>query len=206
MYAQGMFGFWQLAMLVVVVGCAVSAQAQQPGQENPQVMLKTSKGDILIELFEDDAPNTVANFVSLVQKKFYNGVIFHRVIEGFMAQGGDPTGTGRGGPGYEIDCECELPTARRHQRGALSMAHAGKNTGGSQFFLCFDTNATSQLNGRHTVFGQVVQGMDVLDKIQRGDRINNGSVPKDQADKIVEAVVVRKRNHEYEPKTHPSRR
>jgi cyclophilin family peptidyl-prolyl cis-trans isomerase len=206
MFLSGSFGIWQLALLLAVVGCAVSAGGKAQAEDNPQVLLKTTKGDIVVELFEDDAPNTVANFVSLVEKKFYNGVIFHRVIEGFMAQGGDPTGTGRGGPGYEIDCECQLPTARGHQRGSLSMAHAGKNTGGSQFFLCFDTAATSGLNGRHTVFGQVVQGMDVLDKIQRGDRVANGVVPKDQADKILEAVVVRKRNHPYEPKTHPSSR
>lgn len=199
---------WHLAMLVVVVGCAMQRGGgkAEAAEELPQVVLKTSKGDIVIELYEDEAPNTVANFVSLVEKGHYNGTIFHRVIEGFMAQGGDPTGTGRGGPGYAIPCECTLPNARKHQRGSLSMAHAGKDTGGSQFFLCFDTDATSGLNGRHTVFGQVVQGMDVLDKIQRGDRANNGMVPKDQADKIVEAKVVKKRNHDYVPKTLPSNR
>jgi cyclophilin family peptidyl-prolyl cis-trans isomerase len=199
---------WPLAALMLVVGCAAMQGGAKAtaAEELPQVLLKTSKGDIVIELYEDEAPNTVANFVNLVEKKYYNGVIFHRVIDGFMAQGGDPTGTGRGGPGYAIACECNLPNARKHKAGALSMAHAGKDTGGSQFFLCFDELATSQLNGKHTVFGQVVQGMDVLAKIQRGDRIANGVVPKDQADKIIEATVVKKRNHEYVPKTLPSNR
>lgn len=209
MLVTGSFGLWHFALLMLfVVGCAAVQSGGQAGaaEELPQVLLKTSKGDVLIELYEDEAPNTVANFISLVEKKFYNGVIFHRVIEGFMAQGGDPTGSGRGGPGYAIPCECTLPNARKHQAGALSMAHAGKDTGGSQFFLCFDTAATSGLNGRHTVFGQVVQGMDVLAKIQRGDRFNNGMVPKDQADKIIEATVVRKRNHEYKLQTLPSNR
>jgi cyclophilin family peptidyl-prolyl cis-trans isomerase len=195
------FQVWQIALVLTVVACAVSTGK---AEDRPQVLLKTTKGDILVELFEDEAPNTVANFISLVEKKFYNGVIFHRVIDGFMAQGGDPTGTGRGGPGYAIPCEVDLPNARKHQKGSLSMAHAGKDTGGSQFFLTFD--ATAHLDGRHTVFGQVVQGMDVLDKLERGDRFANGMVPKEKADKILEATVVRKRNHEYKPTTLPSNR
>lgn len=177
---------------------AVNAKAE----ELPQVLLKTSKGDILIELYEDEAPNTVANFISLVDKKFYNGIIFHRVLDGFMAQGGDPTGKGSGGPGYAIPCECYQDNARKHAKGSLSMAHAGRDTGGSQFFLTF--MATKHLDGKHTVFGQVIKGMDVLDKLQRIDP--NNPDPNIQADKIVEATVVRKRDHKYEPKTLPSRR
>jgi cyclophilin family peptidyl-prolyl cis-trans isomerase len=141
----------------------------------------------------------VANFISLVEKKHYDGLIFHRVIDGFMAQGGDPTGTGSGGPGYAIACECYRPDARKHQRGTLSMAHAGKDTGGSQFFLTFV--ATSHLDGKHTVFGQVVQGMENVDKLKRRDPRSGGD-----ADKIIEAKVVRKRGHEYKPETLPSRR
>jgi cyclophilin family peptidyl-prolyl cis-trans isomerase len=167
----------------------------------PQVLLKTSKGDILIELYEDEAPNTVANFVNLVEKKFYNGIVFHRVLEDFMAQGGDPTGKGSGGPGYSIPCECYKDNARKHAKGSLSMAHAGRDTGGSQFFLTF--RATQHLDGKHTVFGQVIKGIEVLDKLQRIDP--NNPDPEVKADKIVEATVVRKRDHKYEPKTLPKR-
>src|SRR6185369_10074096 len=111
------------AAFFTVVACALGASAKGSAAEPlPQVLLKTTAGDILIELYEDEAPNTVANFISLVEKKFYDGIIFHRVIDGFMAQGGDPTGTGTGGPGYLIDCECTLPNARKHQRGSVSMA------------------------------------------------------------------------------------
>ena len=152
----------------------------------PQVLLKTNKGEIVLELYEDEAPNTVANFISLVEKKFYDGLKFHRVIEGFMAQGGDPTGTGSGGPGYRIKCECGRKDHRKHARGVLSMAHAGKDTGGSQFFITFDK--TPHLDGKHTVFGHVIKGMDVVDKLRKGDVIQ-------------EATVVSKRDHEYQPET-----
>lgn len=162
----------------------------------PRVLLKTSKGDIEIELFENDAPATVNNFVYLVEKKFYNGLPFHRVLPGFMAQGGDPNGNGTGGPGYAIPCECYKPNYRHHFRGSLSMAHAGRDTGGSQFFLTFAP--TVSLDGKHTVFGRVIKGMDVLAKIQRVD-------PEDKEatvapDKIIEAKVIRKRAHDYVPK------
>jgi cyclophilin family peptidyl-prolyl cis-trans isomerase len=167
----------------------------------PQVEIKTSKGTIIVELFENEAPNTVANFISLVEKGFYNGTPFHRVLPDFMAQGGDPTGTGSGGPGYHIPCECAKPEHRIHFRGSLSMAHAGKDTGGSQFFLTF--RPTSHLNGKHTVFGRVVDGMDVLAKIQRRDP---GSPSAPQPDKIVEAKVLRKRDHEYKPETLPEKK
>jgi cyclophilin family peptidyl-prolyl cis-trans isomerase len=119
---------------------------------------------------------------------------FHRVLPGFMAQGGCPTGTGGGGPGYRIYCECEKPEHRNHFRGVLSMAHAGRNTGGSQFFLTF--RRTSHLDGGHTVFGRVVEGLELLEDLQRIDPQRPQGV---QPDKIVEAKVVRKRDHKYEP-------
>jgi len=164
----------------------------------PRVLLATNKGDIIIELFENQAPNTVANFINLVQRGFYNGLTFHRVLAGFMAQGGDPAGNGTGGPGYSIACECYRPDARQHFRGTLSMAHAGRDTGGSQFFLTFVP--TPHLDGRHTVFGRVVEGMDVLAQLQRRDPADlEGPRP----DKIVEARVLRKRDHPYVPKKMP---
>lgn len=167
----------------------------------PRVELKTTKGTIVVELFENEAPNTVANFISLVEKSFYNGTPFHRVLADFMAQGGDPTGTGSGGPGYHIKCECDKPDARMHFRGTMSMAHAGKDTGGSQFFLTF--RPTSHLNGKHTVFGRVVEGMDVLAKLQR---INPGEPNSPVPDKIIEAKVLNKRDHEYKPETIPEKK
>jgi cyclophilin family peptidyl-prolyl cis-trans isomerase len=166
----------------------------------PQVKFETSKGDIVIELFENEAPQSVANFISLVEQKdakgkgYYDGLTFHRVLPGFMAQGGDPTGTGSGGPGYEIYCECYQDNARQHFRGTLSMAHAGRDTGGSQFFLTF--RPTTHLNGKHTAFGRVIEGLDVLAKLQRRDP-SRANPP--EPDKIVKATVVRKRDHKYEP-------
>jgi cyclophilin family peptidyl-prolyl cis-trans isomerase len=160
----------------------------------PRVLLKTTKGDIVVELFENEAPKTVGNFVSLVERGFYKDTPFHRVEAGFVAQGGDPQGAGSGGPGYSIPCECYEPNHRDHFRGSLSMAHAGRDTGGSQFFIAF-VPAVS-LNGRHTVFGRVVSGMDVLAKLQRRDP-NDKEAPR--ADKIIEAKVLRKRPHKYAP-------
>ncbi|MCO6458326.1 MAG: peptidylprolyl isomerase [Pirellulaceae bacterium] len=161
----------------------------------PRVRLTTSQGDITLELFENEAPGAVGNFVYLVESGFYNGLSFHRVLPGFMAQGGCPDGDGRGGPGYEIYCECTQENARQHFRGSLSMAHAGKDTGGSQFFLTF--LPTSNLNNRHTVFGRVIEGLDVLEKIQRRDPSAGGALP--EPDTIVKAEVLRKRDHEYVP-------
>ncbi len=166
--------------------------AESKADDLPRVLIKTNKGDMEVELFENEAPNTVANFITLVEKGFYNGLTFHRVLEHFMAQGGDPKGDGSGGPGYKIACECYQPNHRLHFRGSLSMAHAGRDTGGSQFFITFVP--TSHLDGVHTVFGRVIKGMDVLAKIQRRDP--EGRDPPD-ADKIIEAKVLRKRPHEY---------
>ncbi len=172
-----------------------------PAKQNPQVLLKTNKGDIVLELFEDDAPNTVASFISLVNKGFYKNVVFHRVLPNFMAQGGDPTGTGTGGPGYVFDCECYKPDYRRHFRGSISMANAGPNTNGSQFFLTFVP--TSMLDGRHTVFGRIVSGMNVLSEINRVDPEKEN---QREPDMILEAKVLRSRPHEYVPKVNTSRR
>ena len=163
---------------------AREANAQK--KDCPIVQMTTSVGEMEIELFVNEAPNTVANFVDLVNKGFYNGLTFHRVLSGFMAQGGDPTGTGAGGPGYCIPCEVDNIAARKHFRGTLSMAHAGKDTGGSQFFLTFVP--TKHLDGKHTVFGRVSKGMDVLAKIQK---INPSQpVPGLEPTKIISAKVI----------------
>lgn len=160
----------------------------------PRVKFSTSKGDLVIELYENEAPDTVGNFVSLVEKKFYDGLSFHRVLPHFMAQGGDPKGDGSGGPGYHIYCECYEEDARHHFSGTLSMAHAGRNTGGSQFFLTFQ--ATPHLDGKHTVFGRVIEGQEVLPKLTRRSPDGLQAPP---ADRILKAEVLRKRNHEYVP-------
>lgn len=182
----------------------------------PRVTFKTSQGDIVLELFENEAPNTVANFISLVDKKKYDGTKFHRVIPTFMAQGGDPnsldddpTNDGGGGPGYRITCECYTKNARKHFAGSLSMAHAGKDTGGSQFFLTHlpTSHLNSELDPKtgqwktnpqtgqpigHTVFGRVIEGLEVATALRVGDKIES-------------ATVVRKRDHEYKPKTLPDK-
>lgn len=175
-------------------------EAAAKGDEQlPRVLLKTSRGDIEIELFENEAPNTVANFVSLVEAKKYDGIKFHRIIPNFMAQGGDPNtlddnpaNDGQGGPGYTIKCECYAKNARKHFRGSLSMAHAGKDTGGSQFFITHlptpHLNANPKAQTGHTVFGRVIKGMDVVDALEVNDEIES-------------AVVERKRKHDYEPET-----
>lgn len=161
----------------------------------PRVRIVTNKGEMVAELFENEAPETVGNFINLVEKGFYDGLKFHRVLAGFMAQGGCPKGDGTGGPGYRIYCETKNPEHRNHFRGTLSMAHAGPNTGGSQFFLTFVP--TSHLNGRHTAFGRIVEGLDVLDKIQRVDPQGEGEKP--ELDRIEKVEVLRKRDHEYVP-------
>ena len=128
--------------------------------------IETEKGNLVLKLFVDDVPKTVANFVALARDGFYDGTIFHRVIPGFMAQGGDPTGTGRGGPDYTFDDEI---TKHTHVSGALSMANAGPNTNGSQFFITYSPQP--HLDGKHSVFGQLIEGMDVLKKTEPGDTI-----------------------------------
>jgi len=132
--------------------------------------MELEQGTMTIEFYDDDAPNTVENFVTLAQKGFYDGLTFHRVIPNFMVQGGCPEGTGRGGPGYTIDCELD-GDKQHHERGALSMAHAGRNTGGSQFFICHSRDNTAHLDGNHTVFGKVVENVDLIDQIKQNDEI-----------------------------------
>lgn len=130
----------------------------------------TEKGTMKVEFFEDDAPNTVANFSKLSEEGFYDGLTFHRVIPNFVIQGGCPKGTGAGGPGYTIDCELDGEN-QYHDRGVLSMAHAGRNTGGSQFFICHSRDNTAHLDRNHTVFGKVTEGLEVIDGIREGDKI-----------------------------------
>jgi len=130
--------------------------------------IHTKKGVLKINFFEEDAPNTVDNFVTLAEKGFYDGLTFHRVLPDFVIQGGCPNGTGAGGPGYNIDCELDGDN-QNHDRGVLSMAHAGRNTGGSQFFICHSRNNTSHLDRNHTVFGKVFEGLNVIDEITEGD-------------------------------------
>jgi len=174
--------------------------AEAKADDLPRVKLETTVGDFVLELFENEAPNTVANFVYLVENNFYDGVEFHRVIPNFMAQTGDPSGTGRGGPGYLIKCECYQPNHRKHFRGSVSMAKSDRpHTGGSQFFLTF--LPTPHLNGEHTVFGRVIEGIELLPEIARVDPKQPD--PNTQPDKIIEATVLRKRDHIYKPRTNP---
>jgi len=130
----------------------------------------TEKGTMLVEFYEKDAPNTVQNFVDLSSKGFYDGLTFHRVIPNFVIQGGCPNGTGTGGPGYKIQCELDGGN-QFHDKGVLSMAHAGRNTGGSQFFVCHNRQNTQHLDGNHTCFGKVIEGLDLIEQIQQGDNI-----------------------------------
>jgi cyclophilin family peptidyl-prolyl cis-trans isomerase len=148
---------------------------------------ETSLGNFKVELFEEGAPNTVANFVKLAEKNFYKGVIFHRVIDGFMIQGGDPTGTGRGGPGYQFADEFN-PKLKHTSEGILSMANAGPNTNGSQFFITLA--ATPHLDGRHTVFGKVTEGIDVVRQIGKTKVSKPGDRPV--VDVVMNKVTVEK--------------
>lgn len=132
--------------------------------------IHTEKGVMKVEFYEKDAPNTVKNFVKLAKDGFYDGLTFHRVIPDFVIQGGCPHGTGSGGPGYTIPCELDGDN-QYHDRGVLSMAHAGRDTGGSQFFVCHNRQNTQHLDRKHTCFGKVYQGVEVIDDIRAGDRI-----------------------------------
>jgi cyclophilin family peptidyl-prolyl cis-trans isomerase len=148
-----------------------------------QAIIQTNHGPIHVELFPDDAPKTVSNFVKLANDGFYDRVIFHRVIPDFMIQGGDPTGTGTGGPGYSFEDEFN---DHKIERGALAMANAGPNTNGSQFFIV-TTDAAPWLDGKHTVFGRVTEGMDVVDKISE---VQRDSSDKPNEDVVIESVSV----------------
>jgi len=138
----------------------------------------TSKGEVVCELFAKEAPNTVNNFVFLARDKFFDGTVFHRVIKDFMVQGGDPTGTGRGGPGYRFADEFK-GNPHKHKIGSLSMANAGPNTNGSQFFITHVV--TDWLDGKHTVFGQVLTGQDIVNSIQQGDKLISVAIQEDAA-------------------------
>lgn len=140
--------------------------------------IKTDKGVMKLEFYEKDAPGTVANFVKLAKDGFYNGLTFHRVIPDFVIQGGCPDGTGAGGPGYSIDCELDGDN-QYHDRGVLSMAHAGRNTGGSQFFVCHSRTNTAHLDRNHTCFGKVVEGVEVIDEIRQGDKMISVTILED---------------------------
>jgi len=186
-----------LLQVILVAGCAgknstevtpvapESAPKQAVNQptntKNSLAQFETSKGDFTIELFEDKAPITTKNFIDLVTKNFYDGLIFHRVIDDFMIQGGDPKGNGTGGPGYEIKDEFN-PDLKHNAEGILSMANAGPNTGGSQFFITL--KATPWLDNKHAVFGKVIKGLDVVKAI--------GKVKVGAGDKPVEDVVIKK--------------
>ena len=137
-----------------------------------KVKISTGKGDMIAELYDNETPITTDNFKKLINEGFYNGLNFHRVLPDFVIQGGCPNGTGAGGPGYNIPCEVSAEK-QYHDRGVLSMAHAGRNTGGSQFFICHSRNNTSHLDKNHTCFGKVIDGLDVIDLIQQGDKINS---------------------------------
>lgn len=143
-----------------------------------QAEIYTEKGLMKVNFYEEDAPNTVANFIKLAKQGFYDGLTFHRVIPNFVIQGGCPDGTGAGGPGYSIDCELD-GNNQYHDRGVLSMAHAGRNTGGSQFFICHSRQNTAHLDRQHTCFGKVYDGLEVIDDIKAGDKIDKIIIKED---------------------------
>ena len=154
-------------LVLTVAGLAVTATTACGAAMRPKATIETTKGTIVIELYKDEAPKTVANFIKLAKQGFYNGIIFHRVIPGFMVQTGDPTGTGMGGPGYTFEDEFS-PTLTHDGPGVVSMANAGPNTNGSQFFITLA--ATPWLNGKHTIFGRVVEGQVVVEQIVAVER------------------------------------
>jgi len=171
--------FITLIVAVILIGVFVIGK-MAVNNSGTKVKLETNKGDIVIQLYDKDMPITTGNFKKLVEKGFYNGVIFHRVIKEFMIQGGDPTGTGAGGPGYKIQDEFTETDIDANNRGTIAMANAGPNTGGSQFFINLVDN--NFLDGRHPVFGKVVEGMEVVDAI--------GDVDTDTQDKPLEVVKI----------------
>jgi cyclophilin family peptidyl-prolyl cis-trans isomerase len=177
---------------------------EQKADDLPIAKIITNRGEITVELFENESPNTVANFISLAKSGFYNGLKFHRVIEGFMAQTGDPKGDGSGGPDYTIADECNTPEARRHFTGVLSMANTGApDSGGSQFFITFTrSQAVQGLDGKHTVFGRVISGNDILGRLSRTHEsigMSERKIPDVEPDTITKIEIVRDRGHEYVP-------
>ena len=140
--------------------------------------IHTKKGLMKVNFFENDAPGTVDNFKTLSKKGFYDGLTFHRILPEFVIQGGCPDGTGMGGPGYTIKCELDGEN-QYHDKGVLSMAHAGRDTGGSQFFICHGRENTQHLDRQHTVFGKVYEGLEVIDEIRANDKIESISIVED---------------------------
>ena len=194
-----------LCSIFLLTGCdeapAYSGPALPPGYKkyekppNPQVALETSAGKITLELFEDDTPVTVNNFIELIEKKFYDGLVFHRIIKDFMIQGGDPKGDGTGNPGYRFKDEIE-PLNNKNDQYALSMANSGVNTNGSQFFIVTNPKGEHGLDDKHTVFGKVIEGKDVVDKLNLTENLAGSDKPKTPP-KILSATVLRKRDHAY---------
>jgi cyclophilin family peptidyl-prolyl cis-trans isomerase len=184
---QRLYGVIALVVALVVVGSAAGYYVVNRGDGdggggggNPTAVIVTDYGTIEFELFMDVCPQTAGNFKKLANQGFFNGIVFHRVIQGFMIQGGDPTGTGTGGPGYEIPDE-QSALELEHERGTVSMANSGPDTGGSQFFICVEPQ--HHLDGKHAVFGQVTRGMDVVDAISK--------VATDENDRPLSDVVMR---------------
>lgn len=161
-----------------------TGQTETAGKKNSLALFETSQGNFKVELYEDKAPGTAKNFITLVNKGFYNGLIFHRVIDGFMIQGGDPQGNGTGGPGYTIADEFNR-SLRHSSAGILSMANAGPNTGGSQFFITLA--ATPWLDDKHAVFGKVVEGMEVVQEI---GKVKTGGQDKPLTDVIIKKITI----------------
>src|SRR3989344_5773522 len=175
-----------IIFILIIIG-VVAYKYNMPSQQSSdkKVMLETNKGNIVMQLYSD-MPITSSNFEKLVQQGYYNGVIFHRIIDGFMIQGGDPTGTGRGGPGYQIQDEFTHAGGNKNNRGTISMANSGPNTGGSQFFINLVDN--DLLDSKHPAFGEIIEGMDVVDKIAKVQTGNNDRPLKEI--KIIEAKLI----------------
>jgi len=173
---------WITIILIIgiIIFMMTNTNTDQTTSKVTKVKLETNQGDIIIELYSKEMPITTGNFEKLVKEGFYDNIIFHRIIDGFMIQGGDPTGTGMGGPGYEIKDEFTQSSLDENNRGTISMANAGPNTGGSQFFINLVDN--NSLDGKHPVFGKVVEGMDVIDKIAK--------LPTNQQDRPLEEVKI----------------
>ena len=172
-------------LILVILSFTVIKMTGNTIGSSTKVKLETNMGDIVIELYEE-MPITAGNFEKLVKQGFYDGVIFHRVIDGFMIQGGDPTGTGMGGPGYKIEDEFTNTNLDKNNRGTISMANSGPNTGGSQFFINLVDN--NFLDGKHPVFGKIIEGMDVIDKIAKVEKNAQDKSVEDV--KIIKAVIV----------------
>ena len=185
---KGYIKYWEQEQLI--------RAAEVKADDLPLVRLTTSAGVVELELYENEAPETVGNFISLIEQGYYDGLSFHRVLQNFMAQTGCPTGDGSGGPGYKIYCECLRKDFRRFFTGTLGMAHAGPNTGGSQFFITF--RPTGNLNAKHTAFGRVTKGLEIVRKIARVDPDKPDA--KLKPDSIITAEVIRKRDHDYVPR------